>query len=382
MGWNQPLRLGTPEPGIVGQPAAVARSALSPNVYVRGGDNSLWQRAYDNNNGNWRDWKRHDDGGVLLGAPAAVSMHPDHEALFVRGGGDQIWYKWWQPDVGWTPAWNALGRPDPGFTDGATVVSRRADYCNIYVRGNDGALWQRAFAADTWRPWQRHDDGFELAGTPTAGSMADNHEHVFVQGVDGQLWEKSFFDGQGWTEWTALGRPSPGFIGPPAVISREREYCNVYMRGLDNALWQLAFANNVWRDWERLDGEHILGTAPATNTRSPVRESVFFVDSAAQLWEKPWFENDRISDQRHLALYGALRTAVLTRFFAFGRYERANQPAMQNALGYVRSQPPPEPAPAPVRISESAPIACSRSGQADFAAHGSGGSRRCPGSRT
>ncbi|TNC46271.1 hypothetical protein FHG66_19210, partial [Rubellimicrobium rubrum] len=86
---------------------------------------------------------------------------------------------------GWSN-WNALGAPSAGFEGAATVVSRNPTVCNVYVRGGDGTLWQRAYYDGGWHDWERLDG--DLTSTPAASSMGQGHEHVFVRGTDGQLW--------------------------------------------------------------------------------------------------------------------------------------------------------------------------------------------------
>ena len=59
-------------------------------------------------------------------------------------------------------------------------------------------------------------------------------------------WDERLFPKQvGWSGWVALGAPTGGFAGAPAVISRNGTVCNIYVRGADNALWQKAWFNNA-----------------------------------------------------------------------------------------------------------------------------------------
>jgi C1A family cysteine protease len=90
---------------------------------------------------------------------------------------------------GWS-GWFALGTPQDGFIGAPSVTSRNGSVCNIYVRGTDNALWQKAWFNNTWHDWARHNDGGVLASEPGLGSMGPNHEHVFVRGTDNQVWQK------------------------------------------------------------------------------------------------------------------------------------------------------------------------------------------------
>ena len=91
--------------------------------------------------------------------------------------------------MGWS-GWFNLAGPGGGFSGGPATISRNKDVCNIYVRGNDNALWQRAYYANSWHPWARHNDGGVLTSKPALGSMGPDHEHVFVRGTDNNVWQK------------------------------------------------------------------------------------------------------------------------------------------------------------------------------------------------
>jgi hypothetical protein len=278
--------MGNPAGGFVGHPATIARNASVTNIYVRGADNRLWQRAYWNSN--WGAWGVHNDGGVLASAPSIGSMGPDHEHVFVRGTDGQVWQKWWTGSSGWS-GWIPLGAPPAvGFVGGPVTISRNSTVCNIYVRGGDNALWQRAYWDGQWHDWGRHNDGGVLASEPTLGSMGPNHEHVFVKGTDGQVWQKWWTGAAGWSGWVALGAPPGGFLGSPNTISRNGTVCNIYVRGTDGALWQRAFWSGQWHDWGRHDDGGVIADDPATSSRGPDHEQLFVRGTDAQVWHKWW----------------------------------------------------------------------------------------------
>ena len=85
--------------------------------------------------------------------------------------------------------WINLGKPTGGFGGRPATVSRSSQYCNVYVRGADNALWGRAWDG-SWHGWQRHDDGGRLSAPPAPGSMTSEHEHIFGRGMSGGLWQK------------------------------------------------------------------------------------------------------------------------------------------------------------------------------------------------
>jgi hypothetical protein len=59
---------------------------------------------------------------------------------------------------------------------------RSPQFCNIYVRGLDDALYARAWDG-SWHEWKKLDDTLALASDPV-DSMAPHHEHIFVLGED------------------------------------------------------------------------------------------------------------------------------------------------------------------------------------------------------
>jgi hypothetical protein len=285
MTWQSWVPQGAPGGGFQGGPAIVSRNTSVCNIYVRGADNALWQRAFFD--GSWHDWGRHGDGGVLASDPALGSMGRDHEHVFVRGTDGQVWSKAWTGGTGWQ-GWFAHGMPPGGFVDGPAIVSRNSSVCNIYVRGADNALWQRAFFDGSWHEWGRHGDGGVLASEPALGSMGRDHEHVFVRGTDGQVWSKAWTGGTGWQGWFAHGMPPGGFVGGPAIVSRNDSVCNIYVRGTDNALWQRAFFNGTWHEWGRHDDGGVLASRPALGTMGLEHEHVFVRGADGQVWSKAW----------------------------------------------------------------------------------------------
>ncbi|MDO9708671.1 C1 family peptidase [Paracraurococcus lichenis] len=188
---------------------------------------------------------------------------------------------------GWSN-WVPLGAPAGGFTGAPSVISRNSTVCNIYVRGSDNALWQKAWFNNAWHDWGRHNDGGVLASEPALGSMGPNHEHVFIRGTDNQVWQKFWTAEKGWSGWFALGAPPVGFQGAPAVISRNSTVCNIYVRGSDNALWQKAWFNNAWHDWGRHNDGGVLASEPALGSMGPNHEHVFIRGTDNQVWQKFW----------------------------------------------------------------------------------------------
>jgi hypothetical protein len=181
-----------------------------------------------------------------------------------------------------------MGTPPGGFVGRPATIARNSDVTNIYVRDNDNALWQRAYWNGNWHPWGKHDDGMVLASDPALGSMGPDHEHVFVKGTDGSVLHKYWTASGGWRGWFNLGAPPGGFVGNPNTISRNSSVANVYVRGNDNALWQLGWWDETWHPWGKHDDGGVLASDPASSSRGPDHEQLFVRGTDSQVWHKWW----------------------------------------------------------------------------------------------
>ncbi|MGA2885076.1 MAG: hypothetical protein WCG09_01090 [Halobacteriota archaeon] len=89
---------------------------------------------------------------------------------------------------------------------------------DVFVRGSDGAVWQKNWNDSKWSNWQ------SLGGqlTPNTGPAVSEDLYLFVQGTDHQLWHKSA-GSVGGTWGTLSGKPpealstaTPASVLPPA----------------------------------------------------------------------------------------------------------------------------------------------------------------------
>ena len=100
-------------PAIVGGPGAVARGPDRLEIFVRGADNQLWQKAW---NGGWLSY--YPLGGFVSSSPTVSSWAPNRLDVFVEGSA--LYHKSWN-GIGWSP-YERLGeslevRPQPFHED-------------------------------------------------------------------------------------------------------------------------------------------------------------------------------------------------------------------------------------------------------------------------
>jgi hypothetical protein len=89
-----------------------------------------------------------------------------------------------------------------------------------------------------------------MSSGPSAASEASNVIDVFVRGVDGALWTRHF-NGVNWQGWIGLGG---ALSSPPASASDGPSLLDVFIRGVDSELWTRHATNGVWSPWTNLGG--------------------------------------------------------------------------------------------------------------------------------
>jgi peptidoglycan hydrolase-like protein with peptidoglycan-binding domain len=143
-------------------------------------DITLIQSIYGSRRGGWESL-----GGTLTSAPAASSWSSGRLDVFVRGTDNALWHKWFQN--GWS-GWESLGGI---LTSNLAAVSWGSGRIDVFVRGTDNAMWHRWFDGQ-WRGWESL--GGVLTSDPAAVSWGSGRIDVFVRGTDNAMWHK-WFDG-------------------------------------------------------------------------------------------------------------------------------------------------------------------------------------------
>ncbi len=92
--------------------------------------------------------------------------------VFVRGDDGLLYYKQSQPDGTWTD-WVSMSPPSVGISEHAPALSvRPKGQLDLFVRGNDRALWWRTYDGQVWHDWQSLDG--KLTSGPAAATIALN----------------------------------------------------------------------------------------------------------------------------------------------------------------------------------------------------------------
>lgn len=223
--------------------------------------------------------------------------------LFVQGYNGALWYNKqanYNNDTssnnwGWG-GWQSLGAPLGGnITSSPCAVSRSPDALDVYVRGADGALWERTTANNgaSWSNWSSLG-GQVAPGTGAGASGWAGREDVFVEGMNGALYQKTWTAASGWSGWASLGGT---LTSSPAAVSRATGLITVCVRGNDNGVWLKSY-NNGWSGWSSIGGVLASGTGPALSAWCANRSSswgpymdrldVFVEGSSGHVYQKTW----------------------------------------------------------------------------------------------
>ncbi|MDH6133686.1 alpha-galactosidase [Kitasatospora sp. MAA4] len=263
---------GSTGPGSMQGDPAVVSSPSGTDVFVRGGDNALWEDSYTSGAlGAWVNL-----GGTLSAGPAAASLGQDRIDVFVRGTDGGLWQKTYQqvpgsgsagsPNVAWTANWTNLGGPNtatgPGTFTGTPAAVASLNRVDVFVRGNDNALWQRSYVSGAWTDWTSR--GGTLTSSPAAAGAAPGQIDVFAAQTGGTVGELNWTAGDGWTSsWYSLG--SQVITGAPTAAEVAGR-ANVYARGTDNSLWQwYRVGAGPSGNWQMLDSTQALTSSPAAS---------------------------------------------------------------------------------------------------------------------
>jgi hypothetical protein len=221
-------------------------------------------------------------GGSLSSSPDAASFAQGRLNIFVRGGDGALWQKRWDAN-GWS-GWDSLGgfiTADPAavsWTEGASQAVDLVPRIDVFVRGGDGALWHRSLDTVGWSPWTSLG-GFITSG-PDVASSGQGSLEVFAVGGDGAIWVRRL-SGTTWAEWQSLGG---SLTSDPGVVSASPSNLSLFARGGDGGLWTRSWNGVIWSDWNSLGGQVVGG--PDAASWAPGRTDVFVRGADGFVWSR------------------------------------------------------------------------------------------------
>lgn len=225
---------------------------------------------------NWEDtaWSAWSPAGAATSTPAVTSWGSGRLDMFVRGQDNAIWQRTW--NGAWSE-WVSIGG---AMTSAPAAVSWGPGRVDVFARGPDDALWTDAWTGSSWTGWRSL--GGLLDSTPAVASWGTNRLDVFARGTDLALWHRAW-DGTAWSGWESLGGH---LLAAPAAVSWGPGRIDVVVTGGDRALWHVAWTGSAWSGWEPLGGN--LTSAPTVASWGANRLDVLARGGDNAIWHLAW----------------------------------------------------------------------------------------------
>ena len=241
-------------------PVSVHTGAGYTNLYVRGTNGHLYQRwccSAENGGSGWSVWSEMSTppGTALASSPAVVYTGAGYTNMYVRGTDGHLYQRWCCSPAnggsGWS-VWSDMGGvPGTEAASAPATVYTGAGYTNLYVRGANGHLYQKWCCSPEnggsgWSPWWDMGGlagGVEMNSDPASVYTGAGYTNLYVRGDDGHVYQRwccsSQNGGSGWSVWSDMGGPPNGeMTSSPAVVYTNAGYTNLYVTGSSGHLYQ------------------------------------------------------------------------------------------------------------------------------------------------
>jgi hypothetical protein len=282
LGWNS---LGG---YVTSSPSVIVDNQGKTEVWVKGGDNSLWVNIDESWSGK---------GGVLTSDPFAIKDYNGKIHVLVRGSDYAVWDFIYDPAAS-NGHWKCFG----GYITAGPTGAMEPTYHNflrVAVRGGDNALWQCDLNINT-EAYNWYTNGGILTSAPYVIFDPASRQHTLLRGNDNSLWDcEGLLGPDGYYHWTWSSLGGSLLSGPTACIEPTfANYVAVFVKGDDNALWMNSVYSATQPEtgtWYRLGG--IISSDPfAVADASANKIHVFARGGDSALWENifstsPWDPN-------------------------------------------------------------------------------------------
>lgn len=203
--------------------------------------NKHWDDLSDDNS-----WTSTSLGGDSASPPAAVSHKPHRLDVFVRGQDNAIWNTYYNGKD-----WSGFRTLGGGFVLTPTAVSWGPDHIDVFGIGTHKAAYRKTYDKGSGWTTSWENLGGDWTSEVAAVSWGPGRIDIFIIGSTYTMYTKAFRDGS-WTDWHNLGGT---FKSPPTVVSWGEGRLDVFGIGSDGALYHKAFAKGSWAtNWNKLGG--------------------------------------------------------------------------------------------------------------------------------
>jgi hypothetical protein len=263
---------------------------------------------------------------------------------FVRGPDGALWQRWWQNGV-WHD-WESLGVP----MDSAPAAISHGSYIDVFYRSGPD-LWHDMLlvTANTttitvrenlghlpqynspW-PWGGFHSEGPLISAPAVSGDATGRMDVFAFSIQNWVIHRWFTINDGWSDWEILTHAN--FVGDPAAVSWGPGHIDVFIAADNGHVYDKTFDGSNWSLWQDLgpgpSGQAIL-YSPAGASWGPGRIDLFVVGSDQALYHR-WYDSGQWSGWEYRG--GILTTSPGASSWGIGRIDVAAR-ASDNGLWHM-----------------------------------------------
>lgn len=178
---------------------------------------------------------------------SGIAGSAGHADVVTRASDRSVSHRAWSPTAGFFGSATALGG---GTAFEPAVVQATPDRLDVFVVGNDGALFVKSRTSGTWAGWTSL--GGSLGSRPSA-TVVDGVVHVVAAGASGTV-AHAVLDAAGTSAtWSSLGGlAAPGTA--PSATSGGPGRLDVVVQGGDSAVWSRHLLGGVWSAWKSRGG--------------------------------------------------------------------------------------------------------------------------------
>lgn len=273
---------------VTSAPAAVSWGSGRIDVFVRGSNGEVLQRFKDGA-GSWSNWATPGElrGLTLRSAPSCTSIEANTiNCVALRDGYGGVTQFWWDGQR-WSR--NDLGGD---ATSAPAIVGWGRGRLSVLVRNSNGTVIHRYWAPGLpdWSPpnWEAVGNGAQLFSAPTCTSRDVGVIDCFSLGPTGVVqqlyYDEAAPDGRRWNGWFQLTGVA-SFRGGSTIapVGFSRNLLDLFVRGLDNRLYQITYTGSWSTPWTAIDSRTLIA-APGCARVGRNRLDCFgqFLDPQAQ----------------------------------------------------------------------------------------------------
>jgi hypothetical protein len=224
-GWTARGGAATSDPD-----ATSAGPGYAAEVFVRGGDNAVWQM--------WQGGLV-SLGGSCSSGPAAAFSATARLDVFCVGTDGAVYQRTWVAGRGWYRGWFTVG--GAGTSDPDAAWPGPGYLPQVFVRGQDNAVWQMWWDG---KQWIKASLGGSCTSGPSAAYSGPTRLDVFCRGGDLSYWHKVWTASRGWTAWMRI---EGWFLSDPEAVSAgPGGVAQLIGRGLDRRLYNYVWNGRRW----------------------------------------------------------------------------------------------------------------------------------------